>query len=119
MPTTSFDRADREAAGRGDLGEERGDPLAVGLAPDLEEAAADEVVVPEAERALGRRRRVSKRPSASTIMMTSEAFRISEAKRASTRSDGPALAQRASSRRITPWRAMTRSVSTKIATVMS
>ena len=60
----------------------------------------------------------SMRPSASTIMMTSEAFRISEAKRASTRSTAARWRALASSRRITLWRAITRIASTKIAIVM-
>ncbi len=59
------------------------------------------------------------RPWASTIMMTSEALRISEAKRASTRSTALRCRSCASSRRITLCRAMTRIASTKIDTVMT
>ena len=47
-----LDRADRDALGRRDLGQERGDALAVRLAPDLAQLAADEVLVPQAEGAL-------------------------------------------------------------------
>ena len=53
-----IDRADRAALGCLDLGKERGDALAVRLAPDLAQPAADEVLVPQAERALHGGRRV-------------------------------------------------------------
>ena len=52
-----FERTDRAAVGRGDLGEERGQPFAVGLAPEVEKVAADEIVGMDPEGAFGRRRR--------------------------------------------------------------
>ena len=58
------------------------------------------------------------RASAPTIMIASEALRISDAKRASTRSTALRWRSLASSRRITLCRAMTSTASTKIATVM-
>ncbi len=51
-------RADRDAVGRGNLRQERGDALAVRLAPDVDQPAPDEVVLPEPEGALHRRRGV-------------------------------------------------------------
>ncbi len=57
-----LDRPDRDAVRRGDLGEEARDPLAVGLAPDLGQPAADEVVVPQPEGALHGRRGVLDAP---------------------------------------------------------
>ncbi len=49
-----FHRSDRSAVGRRDLGDESGDAVSVRLAPDLDQPPADQVVLPEAERALHR-----------------------------------------------------------------
>ena len=56
VSTHRFDRSHDAAARRGDLGEERGQPLAVAVGPEIEQIAPDQVVRVDRERPFGGRR---------------------------------------------------------------